>query len=320
MGTFMVLIMCIPFAIVLWTLRRLNEIVIGCCLGSMNKKYEVFADYVGSWLGRSWRLPFKMKANGSKHWWIGILLTLVSPIALFVYSAIPWVYHTYVPIEVSIEKAPYKTQADIVALTELEDFPSFSYSRGNVGTIDSNYSSYYFTFDKPLTAQYIEKLKAQCADIDNAFWTNQGDTCFVLHRAWDGEHIKSPIKNRDFEANLELSVDRNGFNITRGFVDYFPLEKERNPKHIIEETGVVFPQYILVDFVREFPTDIYKLRLDKKPSADFIREIEASAKWKKQDDSVYVFSNKSSESPSYARITVNKYSRIVKVEDRVMDD
>lgn len=314
MGILIVLMVCIPLAVVLWTLSWLNRIFIGDCLGSKNKKYEVFAEYMNSWLGSPWRLPFKMKGHGSKHWWTGFLLTLVSPIALFVYSAIPWVYHTYVPIEVSIDEVPYKTQADIAALTELKDFPSFSFSHGNKGTIDDNHSSYYFTFDKPLTAQYIEKLKAQCTDIDNAFWTNQGDTCFVLHRAWDGEFIKSPVKSQDYGGDLELSVDRNGFEITRGAHDFVELTEENYPK--LEEIGVVLPKYEFVGYTYENFTLTYICRLAKKPSADFISELEASAKWEKQNDSVYVFSNKTSESQAYTRITVNKYSRIVKVEDR----
>lgn len=321
MGILIVLMVCIPLAVVLWTLSWLNRIFIGDCLGSKNKKYEVFAEYMNSWLGCPWRLPFKMKGHGSKHWWTGFLLTLVSPIALFVYSAIPWVYHTYVPIEVSIDEVPYKTQADIAALTELKDFPSFSFSHGNKGTIDDNHSSYYFTFDKPLTAQYIEKLKAQCTDIDNAFWTNQGDTCFVLHRAWDVEEdIKSPVKGHDFEGNLKLYVDRNGFEITRSFDVDFPKEGGKYPNNRLAETGIVFPEYAIVDYVKDGGSDIFKLRLAKKLSADFISELEASAKWKKQNDSVYVFSNKTSESQAYTRITVNKYSRIVKVEGDVMDD
>ena len=322
MGIVIVLMVCIPLAIVLGTLSWLNRIFIGDCLGLENKKYKVFAEYMNSWLGCPWRLPFKMKGHGSKHWWTGFLLTLVSPIALFVYSAIPWVYHTYVPIEVSIDEVPYKTHADIAALTELNDFPSFSFSHGNKGTIDSNHSSYYFTFDKPLTAQYIEKLKTQCTDIDNAFWTNQGDTCFVLHRAWDGDTIKSPVKGHDFEGNLKLYVDRNGFEITRGFdYDYdHPFEGVRYTNDKLAETGVVFPKYAIVDYVKDGDSDIFKLRLAKKLSEDFISELEASAKWKKQNDSVYVFSNKTSESQVYTRITVNKYSQIVKVEGDVMDD
>ena len=322
MGIVVVLMVCIPLAIVLGTLSWLNRFVIGDCLGSKNKKYKVFAEYMNSWLGCPWRLPFKMKGHGSKHWRTGFLLTLVSPIALFVYSAIPWVYHTYVPIEVSIDEVDYKTQADIAALTELKDFPSFSFSHGNKGTIDSNHGSYYFTFDKPLTAKYIEKLKAQCTDIDNAFWTNQGDTCFVLHRAWNGEDIKSPVKGHDFEGNLKLYVDRNGFEITRGFdYDYdHPFEGVRYTNDKLAETGVVFPKYAIVDYVKDGDSDIFKLRLAKKLSEDFISELEASAKWKKQNDSVYVFSNKTSESQVYTRITVNKFSRIVKVEGDVMDD
>lgn len=310
-----VLMMCIPLGIALWVLRAINRYIASWI---SSKKYKTFADCLDSWLMWSWLLPRKMKRYGIKCWWTGILLMLVSPIALFGYSAISSIYEGSVPPTIPEEKAPFKTHADLVALTGLEDFPSFSYTSGETqeGFWD-DIDYFYYTFTKPLSDEYLEKLKARCADADNVFWKSDGDTCFVMQRAWDGKYVKSPVKAVEQVKRLTLSIiDREGFIIER-YYGYFSVEGEwADRKTISKSTGVTFPEFSVVNVAPSWgPSNLgtYDLKLASKPSAGFIREIKASSKWKEQNDSTYICEYKA-EQGLCTTITVNKNSRIVVVD------
>ena len=84
-----------------------------------------------------------------------------------------------------------------------------------------------------------------------------------------------------------------------------------------KKTGVSLPPYQLVDFsCQSGPPEshaVYVLLLDKKISKNFIQQIEASPKWKKNDEGMYECQYPTSESYGVC-ITIDKNSRVVYCE------
>ena len=259
-----------------------------------------------------------------KYWWIGIPLMLASPAALVTYTTINIAKEEFFPSPLSEEKLPYNTRDDIMAITRLDDFPAFTY-RKNV--VDPNmgwerHTYIYYDFDKPLSAEYILKLKTLCSSDDNVFWTNEGDSCFSFSRAWDGEYIKSPVKSVVYEPYFGMTITKQGFTIhLNDRATVFELEQFVNPELLSEHTGVSFPAYQLVNFsCQSGPPDSYgqyTLLLDKKISKDFIRQIENCPRWRKRDEEcnrgIYECQYPTSESYG-VRVTIDKNSRIIHCE------
>ena len=71
---------------------------------------------------------------------------------------------------VNDDDVPYKEHKDIVAITGLDDFPSYTYSHNEKHTdiwSGRKYVAIYFNFNKELSSEYIKKMKALCNDKDN---------------------------------------------------------------------------------------------------------------------------------------------------------
>ncbi len=306
-------------AVFLLALCGIDELIFGRWLGKKNEKFRIFADCSKTWLSLSYRLPRKMKKYSLKYWWVGILLMLVSPAALVTYTSIYIAKQEFSPSSLEYDEVPYKEYKDIVAITGLEDFPTFHYLKNEV----SQGNHIHFTFEKELSSDYIQKLTNLCASDDNVYWSNEGDTCFVLHRAWDEKYIKSPVKSIPFEPYFTMSISRKGFTIhTNNGYCSFDLEYLADSKNLSERTGISFPPYKLVNFCcvpARDPYGEYKLLLDKKPTKEFIQQIEESSKWEKKDDSLYVFYSEYHEGlddliTDIMTITVNSSSRVIHVK------
>lgn len=321
MKTIVFIVIAIPaILIALLILKGIDHLVFYHWLGKKNKKFRTFADCSGSWLLCSLMLPRKMKRYGMRYWWIGIPLMFISPVALLTYTTVYIAEDEFFPSSLSEDKIPYKTRDDIVAITRLDDFPAFTY-RNNVVTYDlwGGHRTYiYYDFDKPLSEEYIHKLKNLCSSKDNVFWTNEGDTCISFRRAWDSEYMKSPVKSVSYEPLFDMEITKQGFTIHRSNgATAFELEEFANRKVLSKKTGVSLPPYQLVDFsCQSGPPEsygLYVLLLDKKISKDFIQQIEASPKWKKNDKGMYECQYPTSESYGVC-ITIDKNSRVVYCE------
>ena len=98
-----------------------------------------------------------MKKGGMKYWWIGIPLMLVSPAALVTYTTVCVVQEELFPFPLDDNDVPYKEHKDIMAITGLDDFPSFVY-RGN--SVRSGFMErdidIKFDFEKELSPEYIK--------------------------------------------------------------------------------------------------------------------------------------------------------------------
>lgn len=104
--------------------------------------------------------------------------------------------------------------------------------------------------------------------------------------------MKSPVKSVSYEPLFDMEITKQGFTIHRSDgATAFELEEFANRKVLSKKTGVSLPPYQLVDFsCQSGPPEsygLYVLLLDKKISKDFIQQIEASPKWKKNDKGMY---------------------------------
>ena len=105
------------------------------------------------WSTFSFVLPFKMR-----KWQTGVLLMLVSPVALCSYVCIWTVYAMFAPV--SYDELTYKNHSDMVALTRLPEIPNISYSHNMHDASYDDETTSYFLFEEHLSAESIHKMEA----------------------------------------------------------------------------------------------------------------------------------------------------------------
>ena len=324
------IVVCFAIVIVLLTacisvpLLLVDWLIFRVWLGRKSNKYDSFYDLSVLWLTRSYKLPFKMYERGAKYGWLGAGLMLISPAAIVTYSTAFCVQQVCFPSPQSEDEIPYKTHEDLVAITDLQDFPAFTYDHNEKHTdiwSGRKYVAIYFNFNKELSSEYIKKMKALCNDKDNVHWENKGDTCFIMSKVWDGKYIKAPVKDSKLGNRLELAIHKKGFEIYQGSAIDYRLEDFAEKDSLKKNAGVSFPKYRLVYYHCNVYRDTYEgdylLLLDKKPSDAFIRNLEKSPKWKKCGNGIYecYYVAVSNHNGVFgARIKVDKNCRVVKIK------
>ena len=299
----LILTACIsgPFWLIDWLVFRIY-------LGRKSDRYDRFYKLSTLWLTLSYRLPKKMHKKGTRQALLGVALMLVSPPAIVTFATGYGLYKTLSPTPLSYEEITYKTREELAAITGLEDFPAFTYIRNEKDWFDGHVTVFY-KFDKPLTAAFTKKLAALDKEPEYCFWHGDSLT-FVMRRGWDGKYIKSPEEGLAADC-IELLMGKQGFKITPiNLSSHAEMLGDR--KTLEKDTGVSFPKYKVVNYdgyeARDFQIVDYLL-LDKKPSRDFILQLEKSPKWEKQEDGSFnCFLEGNNDS---RRITVNPDSRIV---------
>ncbi len=287
-------------------------------LGNKNKKCRRFYELSKLWLTWSYRLPFKMYEQGAKYAWLGVGLMLVSPAAVVTYTTVYCVQQACFPFPRSEENIPYKTHEDLVAITDWQDFPAFTYSH-NESDGWSGATTIYYDFDQPLSTESKRKLDALCNNPDNYLWCKNENGEYILQRGDDGKYIKSSLKG----GQITLVINESGFVITQMGDCSIRIEDFAERDRLNKSTGVIFPDYKVANYHGEGWRDYnvtYYLLLDKKPSKQFIRQLERSPKWKKNGDGTYSCEwdkeGASIADGSYVNdykesITVDKNSRVV---------
>lgn len=298
---FLTILVSLPLWLIDW-------LVFKVWLGRKTDKYDRFYELSTLWLTLSYKLPLRMSKRGVKYGWLGACLMLVSPVAVVTYATAFCVQQVFFPFPLSEEEVPYKTHEELVAITGLSDFPAFTYSHNERDGWDGSVTIYY-KFERELSSAYAKKLEALCEDPDNYLW-EKGDSCYVLRRGSDGEYIKLPITC----GQIELKIRHDGFVITEKYDCSICIEDFAERKTLNKKTGVTFPEYKVVNNVGEAGRDVYVeyyLLLDEKPSQLFIKQLENSPKWTKNEDGTY--SCGWGENGHYSeRVTVDKNSRVVK--------
>lgn len=292
----------LPLLVIDWLVYRF-------WIGRKTHKYDWFYDLSVLWLTFSFKLPFKMYKRGAKYGWLGAGLMLVSPAAVVTYATAFVVQQVCFPLPLSENEIQYKTHEDLVAVTGLQDFPTFTYDH-NVKDAWEGQVTVYYVFDQALSSEYNKKLNALCQDPDNYLWSKNGDYQYVLSRGCDGKYIKSSLK----DGNIILSIGKNGFSITHINNFIGPIEDFAEAKKLNKNTGVTFPKYKIVNCLGGGFLDyqvVYSLLLDKKPSRQFIKQLENSPKWTKKGNGTYSCCWEVNDQWGKC-VTVDKNSRVVR--------
>jgi hypothetical protein len=281
-------------------LLLLDFLICGLWLRKKSEKWNIFYKCSMLFLSVSFLLPKKMKKYGVKHWWIGIILMSLSPAALVTYVFVALVIYCC-PLPLRESECP--KYEDVVAMTELEDFPSFSYVRNDRWRDDTEGVKIWYKFDEELSAAYKKKLQALCDNREEPLWdkVDEGTYPYRFRRDWKKYDLTIGIGVDEFIIVLENdgSYDLDGLSRLLG-----------------ENTGVSWPNYELA-YSHHEPcgpdyTDTYILMLDKKPSNAFIQQIEKSGKWKKKKGE-YVCSSFITSSDELS-VTLRRNSRVVYVQ------
>lgn len=208
---------------------------------------------------------------------------------------------------------PYRmvTHEEVVALTEMANFPEFSYLEGSwLG--GSGYGEWVFLFrDSVESVQWFEQLAHKVQAGDNLYWAEQPDGSYVFERRRYSLHIK-----------------RRGFMMSEHQIYGTTwLRHYADADSLLALTGVRFPKYHIVSYrdVEGVPlwTTCVNIKLDSVPSEDFIASIEESGLWEKRGDGKYEFYTLIPHcfgticADEWHRICVSTDSRLVTVECRV---
>ncbi len=305
-------------ACIIIPLRLIDWFVFRILLRKKANKYAKFYELSVLWLTWSCKLPFRMCKRGAKYGWLGAGLMFVSPAAIATYAVAYYVQQVYFPFPLSEKEVPYKTHDDLVAITELKDFPTFTYShnkRDVNGWSGNETATIYYVFDQPLPPAFAKKLNALCDDPDNCIWYKNEGNEYNLQRGFDGKYIKSSIK----DAQIKLSISQSGFVvITQKYNIIGRIEDFAERDTLSKNTGVTFPKYKLVNYeggegMNDYSVTYYLL-MDEKPSKNFIQQLENSPKWTKKKDGTYSCSwGKDNHGEE---VTVDKNSRVVKATYR----
>ncbi len=169
----------------------------------------------------------------------------------------------------------------------------------------------YYDFEQELSPAYAKKLDALCENPDDyLLWMKEKDGVWGLHRGFDGKYIRSPI----MAGEICLTISQNEFVIKRKSEFTPNIEHFAEKKTLNKNTGVTFPNYKVVDYSSGDacgPFATYVLLLDEKPSKRFIKQLENSPKWTKNEDGTYCC--EWGEANQYSeRVTVDKNSRVIK--------
>ena len=193
-----------------------------------------------------------IRKKGMKKRWI-IPLMLLSPVSVYIWGIILIIVLffllSFLHTEDFSKIKTLETREDICVLTEMTDFPEFTFE----GRSDDpwNYQTwYYFTFKDSLTETQQKRFTERCRDFNNARW-EQTDTA-----SW-----------RCVSNNVEMTVRKDGFTINESHmgmgVDSLTIPGLSLPPHeMVSKTHwIVGPDY----------TNNFVIKLHQSPRRSFYK-------------------------------------------------
>ncbi|MBR4297246.1 MAG: hypothetical protein IKT82_03545 [Bacteroidaceae bacterium] len=209
---------------------------------------------------KRWCIPLVIFSPMCMVFWVPILVILI----LFVAFAV-----SVQDREVPYENLPFKTHAEISALTEMSDLPEFTFVRSYRNNWDG-ITRTHFRFKDTLTLAQQEKFTAKCSERDNIFWNQVDSTRWMFKRGWNSEEgglMKNPQGIEDSCSQVEISFYTDGFivyNLPNGLmlnVEEFPNLKLPPYEYVNLEWRDCGPDY----------TNCATVKLKQKPSVSFYK-------------------------------------------------
>ena len=242
-------------------------------------------------------LPFRARKLGiirkSIYIW---LLTLLSPFVAII------MFIVTIHIKMNL---PDITHKEVVAITEIADFPEFEYRHYySIPLGMTLYEGYCFKNEEDVE-RFFEKIDSLIADGENTFWSKDtlrhienieyygSEIVYTYNRSWDSMYIEE-TKEVKVPRIARITIGKDVFDFAERHCSKWDIDYYSNVNILSLLTGVEFPQYTIVnidcndyDFMRH--TWCATLKLDEKLSDELVQTIQKDEKWEKLNNGTYIF-------------------------------
>lgn len=195
----------------------------------------------------------KIRKTGMKKRWI-IPLMLLSPVCMCLWVPLLFLLLFLLAVYIDAERfsnvKTLETREDICELTEMTDFPEFTYEGRSENAWDMRIMS-YFTFTESLTDTQLNRFHAKCKELDNPRWEQTDSATWTC------------VSN-----NVEMTIRKDGFTIEESIIGGSP--------QIDSIPNLTLPPYQIVSQTHwlcgpDYADDIVIL-LDKVPTSTFFKD------------------------------------------------
>lgn len=242
-------------------------------------------------------LPFRARKLGvirkSIYAW---LLTLLSPFVAII------MFIVTIHIKMNL---PDITHKEVVAITEIADFPEFEYRHYySIPLGMTLYEGYCFKNEEDVE-RFFEKIDSLIADGENTFWSKDtlrhienieyygSEIVYTYNRSWDSMYIKEAMEVK-VPRIARITIGKDVLVFDERHYGKWELDYYSNVDSLSLLTGVSFPQYMVVnidynDYSFMSHSWCATLKLDEKPSDDLIQTIQKDENWHKLNNGTYIF-------------------------------
>ena len=279
-----------------------------------------------SWMTLSFIFPWLAKKKGVvKSWWLAVLLMLVSPAAIATYFIIAIFFIGISPY--GYKDLKFTSKDDIVTLTKIDNLPCYEYKSNSWDSWDGTHIVRYH-FLSPATDDFFEKIESKIKHKD-IFWsidslTYQSDIDFfgcekvyIFRHGWDGKFIKAPTNQMPENCSFQITFGKKGFVVKYDEFSNISFEQYANRDSLSHKASIRMPSFKSVDcwYTTCGPdyAEDWIIELDKKPSQEFIRQIETSPNWNKIKNNNGVYEFKNSTERFEETITIDKNSKYIRI-------
>lgn len=225
---------------------------------------------------------------------------------------------------------PSITQEEIVAITEIADFPEFEYRHYySIPRGITLFEGYCFK-DKVEVEHLFEKIDSLIANGESTFGSKDtlinienieyygSEIVYTYNRSWDSMYIEE-TKEVKVPRIARITIGKDVFDFAERHCSKWDIDYYSNVNILSLLTGVEFPQYTIVnidcndyDFMRH--TWCATLKLDEKPSDDLIQTIQKDENWNKLNNGTYIFRVEDREGQDlWECVTIDPTSDIAKL-------
>lgn len=224
---------------------------------------------------------------------------------------------------------PSITREEIVAITEIADFPEFEYHCYStpLGMVLSE--GYCFKNDEDVE-RLFEKIDSLIADDTNSFWSKDtltnienivyygSEIVYTYNRSWDSLYINE-TKEVKVPRIARITIGKDVFTFAERHCSKWNLDYYSNVDNLRLLTGVEIPQYTVInidynDYCFMGHTWCATLKLDEKPNDKLVQTIQKDEKWEKLNNGTYTFCVEDREGQDlWERVTIDPNSNIAKL-------
>ena len=200
---------------------------------------------------------------------------------------------------------PDITHKEVVAITEIADFPEFEYRHYYSIPLGMTLFEGYCFKDKAEVERFFEKIDSLIANGENTFWSKDtlrhienieyygSEIVYTYNRSWDSMYIKEAMEVK-VPRIARITIGKDVFDFAERHCCKWNLDYYSDVNILRLLTGVAFPQYTIVNidyndyyFMRH--TWCATLKLDEKPNDELVQTIQKDEKWEKLNNGTYTF-------------------------------